>query len=49
MQVQASTPTRFANRLTAAFTAFALSLVMISGTVTVPSAEARTTYVGELA
>ena len=49
MHAQSSARFQFANKLSAALTAFALSLVMISGTVTVPSAEARTAYVGELA
>ncbi|MFA7584906.1 MAG: hypothetical protein WCY11_01735 [Novosphingobium sp.] len=43
---------RFSNRLAAAFSAFALSLVMISGTVSVPAkAEAATVsaYVGVVA
>lgn len=38
-----------ASRITAAITAFALSLALIGHTVTVPQAQARTAYVGELA
>lgn len=41
----------FGNRLAAALTAFALSLVMISGTVSVPAKAAASAqaYVGEIA
>lgn len=41
----------FGNRLAAALTAFALSLVMISGTVSVPAKAAAgpQAYVGEIA
>lgn len=49
MHAQSSIQFRFANKFAAGLTAFVLSLVLISGTVSVPTAEARTTYVGELA
>jgi len=40
----------FANKLAAAASAFILSLVLISGTVSVPqAAQASTVYVGEIA
>lgn len=39
----------FANKFAAAASAFALSLVLISHTVSVPQAQARTAYVGEMA
>ena len=40
----------FANKLAAAASAFVLSLVLISGTVSMPStAQAQTVYVGETA
>ncbi len=40
----------FANKLAAAASAFILSLVLISGTVSMPStAQAQTVYVGEMA
>jgi len=39
-----------ANKLAAAASAFVLSLVLISGTVSMPStAQAQTVYVGEIA
>ena len=38
-----------AGRMTAAITAFALSLALIGHTVSVPQAQARAAYVGELA
>lgn len=44
------TSTRYTRRAAAAFSAFALSLVLFSGTVTIPRAEAASAaYVGELA
>lgn len=40
----------FANKLAAAASALVLSLVLISGTVSMPStAQAQTVYVGEIA
>jgi len=49
MHVDNQAQFRFANKFTAALTAFTLSIVMISGTVSVPKAEARAAYVGEVA
>lgn len=42
--------TTFANKLAAAASALALSLILFGGTVTMPSAaQAQTVYVGEIA
>lgn len=43
-------PSTFASKLAAATSAFILSLVLISGTVSMPTtAQAHTIYVGEIA